>query len=301
MLFYPLGIQIIHKFLHAKPESLGFIQFILPTQIQVGKVNVINLKILQEGTRNKRAYVCTGHVNGKKVVVKFGGSLKAVRNEAKVLEYLYKNVEHEHAFFPKLEASDKVNIGTLYDVDCIVISPYCSVFDFIGNSLDVAKTCFNDIHATFTTVHRFGILHHDLSTSNLLQFDGHGYVGDWALASLPSESNSKLSCTQRFASNGLLIALLKNEDYDYKAQDDLEGLFYCLLDIFFNGHLPWYHQEHINEWKSFIDLRISYVYYRWKELFNSMNNDLKEHLDLKEYLDNKRSILLPKEAPKINF
>ena len=73
----------------------------------------------------------------------------------------------------------------------------------------------------------------------LLQFNGHGYVGDWVLSSLPNESNSNLSCTQRFASNGLLMALLKNEDYDYKTQDDL-GLFYCLLDIFFNGHLPWY-------------------------------------------------------------
>ncbi|CAH1763746.1 14819_t:CDS:2, partial [Entrophospora sp. SA101] len=82
-------------------------------QIQVSVVTVINFNILQE--------VCL--------------------DEAKVLEYLYKNVGSEHAFFQKFEPV----------------------------------------------------------------FDGHRYLGDWILASLPNESNSNLPCTQRFASNGFLI------------------------------------------------------------------------------------------------
>nr|CAG8521741.1 7267_t:CDS:2 [Entrophospora candida] len=73
-----------------------------------------------------------------------------ILQEAKILEYLYKNVVSEHAFFPKFETSGKVTL-----------------------------------HNT--------------------TFDGHGYVDDWILASLPNESNSNLPCTQRSASNGFLI------------------------------------------------------------------------------------------------
>ena len=56
-----------------------------------------------------------------------------------------------------------------------------------------------------------------------------------------------------------------------------------------------YHQEHINESKSFTDLGISYVYCHWGELCSSIINSLKE------YLDSKHSILLPSEVPQIIY
>nr|CAG8516415.1 16079_t:CDS:2 [Entrophospora candida] len=61
-------------------------------QIQVSVIAVINFNILQEGTGNKKVYVCT---------------------------------VSEHAFFPKFETSGKVNIVTLHNTTVFL----CSVFD----------------------------------------------------------------------------------------------------------------------------------------------------------------------------
>ncbi|CAG8623399.1 9893_t:CDS:2 [Paraglomus brasilianum] len=244
-----------------EPGHLVYAQHVLPVSICLeNNIRLTELEIIRHGYCRK-AWVISGVVNcadiginstnnGTKVIVKYGCDAAMLKKEYEIVQYLQRQSE---AIFGPPCGNPIVELGD-------------------GTT---TLALFKDILTTLQTVHNYGVFHRDINPKNMVvvrEGDRNlAYLIDWNIAILSTDTeNDDFSCTPLYTSHNRLKTLLmgtpdKRSTYTYTLHDDLESLFWSLLDVLAQadvGHrLPWYrHLKKPSSLKDLCDSRYAIVY-----------------------------------------
>ncbi|CAG8503556.1 10779_t:CDS:10 [Paraglomus brasilianum] len=152
-----------------------------------------------------------------------------------------RNILHELACF-KIEFIPKVYFyGTFENGQrFIVIKPYGEHLEISKHGLRVVLGAIRDVAEAMKLASQHNILHRDIKPSNIILFNGHGYLIDWGIALHSNSGESKdLSATLLYCSISIMECLIAQKSYLYTLDDDVESLFYTVVDILCDGITTW--------------------------------------------------------------
>jgi serine/threonine protein kinase len=182
----------------------------------------------------------------EKVAIKMEMNTKSLKNEVKIMNYLYSN---------KIRKIPAIYwYGSYNEYPCLIMSYYeISLSQYIGKKTwDLSKInliMYKMLHIIFQ-IHNQFILHRDLKPDNFMIKNGELYLIDFGLATfyisdggnhLPNEFSNTLIGSPNFISINIFLG------NKYSRRDDLISLAYIYIRIILND-TPWNNTENdLNE------------------------------------------------------
>nr|CAG8625245.1 11610_t:CDS:2 [Entrophospora candida] len=267
-----VGRMILYCLFRAFPSQLGSNHlFNMPSFISIHNIVIKDLHIIRYNSRSK-PMILKGIIDsyGSDVVAKIGRK-ERLTHEYNVLKFINESISKgEMGLPPVIDHGDVILENQNYYAIVIPFYQKC-LADLLPEEALSIHNAIKDIAQFLELVKNIGYCHRDVTPMNIyIDENGHGIIADWGISIRTNTTVSNGSMTRFFASNNYLDAAYRNELYLYTHQDDLESLFYCLIDIILphRKFLPWfnsfsmgmegqfwivrkYHMEDANRWIDF--------------------------------------------------
>jgi serine/threonine protein kinase len=128
--------------------------------------------------------------------------------------------------------------------------PYLLTYP-LGKPFLFDKSSFEDVakglNLVLVLVHsKAKLFHGDISPKNIVMHCNKPVLIDWAYAIQKGQVLAGFTGTMTFASITVTRLREQIQDYEYRARDDFESLFYTLLYLASENYLPWLNKKDLS-------------------------------------------------------
>lgn len=240
-----IGQKVLFQLFHSELAQLGGIYLnILPSLIKVRNTEMENLSILRFASKTK-PYIVKGNIVGdsnNEVVAKICRNKKSLMYELNVMKSIREKIQENDIIPPII---DEGNVRIDESKYFAIMIPFYSktLADLLPEEAHMGYNAIKTTASHLVKVITTGFCHRDITPMNIyLDANNQAIIGDWGIAVPNNVVVTDASMTLFFASDDYLEVRFKHQPYKYSLNDDLESLFYCMIDVVLphRKYLPWF-------------------------------------------------------------